>query len=219
MTGHVLNFAKPPHQKIQELLPWFVNGTLDGDEAVLVEQHLQACTACRAELDCLRVLQSEYVSIDLAPDAERALASLRPRLDAIEPPAQRPRSASRNFSFPGLIPVWMKLALAAQFGVIFALGWEVLQPDRAAPEFHTLSAPGAPVHAAGSLVVVFDPGAPQREVVQILRRSGARIVDGPTASNGYVLAVGQGDLERALTHLRAEPAVVLAEPLVGETAR
>jgi anti-sigma factor RsiW len=220
MTGHVLDFARPPHQKLQELLPWFVNGTLDGDEIVLVEQHLQTCTACRTELDCLRVLQTEYVRVDSAPDAERALASLRPRLmDAVEPAAPRSRPARGRFGLPGLSPTWIKLALAAQFGVIFALGWEVLQPDRAPLEYHTLSAPGAPVHAAGSLVVVFDPGAPQREVAQILRRSHARIVDGPTASNGYVLEVARGELESALTHLRAEPAVVLAEPLGAERAR
>jgi anti-sigma factor RsiW len=209
MTGRVLSFAKSSHQRTQELLPWLVNGTLDGEEAVEVEQHLRACPACRAELECLRVLQSAYVDSDVLPEADAALARLRPHLEELAPASRRPDQGSRR---PGQMPGWVKLAMAAQFSAIFALGWAVLQPMRAAPEFHGLAAPG-PARAVGSLVVVFDANAPQRDVARILRQSGVRIVDGPTASNGLVLSVDHGDVQAALTRLRAEPAVMLAEPL------
>jgi hypothetical protein len=116
------------------------------------------------------------------------------------------------------MPSWLGLALAAQFALILGLGWKVLQPDRVALEYHALASAGTAQHAAGSLVVVFDPAAPQREVAQILRRSGGRVVDGPTETNGFVLAVAGGSLKSALTRLRAEPAVLLAEPLEAERA-
>jgi anti-sigma factor RsiW len=227
MTGRILSFAKSPHQSAQELLPWFLNGTLGADESAQVEQHMRSCAACRSELQCLRELQSAYVESDLAPEAGAALGRLLPRLDPVVPDDRRRASAPRaawlglfpaGAPWSGLFPVWIKIALAAQFGVIFALGWAVVQPDRAGSQYHLLAAAGSPAHAAGDLVVVFDPAAPQREVTRILRASGVRVVDGPTASNGLVLAVPKGHLQPVLTSLRAEPLVVLAAPLEAETS-
>jgi anti-sigma factor RsiW len=215
MNGDVLNFTKSVHQRTQELLPWFLTGTLDAEERVAVEQHLPGCPACRAELQSLQAFQAAYVSSDMPPDTERALDKLRARLDAeaAVPAMPRQRPGIRLPNLLGHGPAWMKLGLAAQFGVIFALGWEVVQTERTGFEYRTLASASTPARAAGSLVVVFDPNAPQREVARILRRSGARVVDGPTASNGYVLATSHDGLQAALTSLRAEPAVVLAEPL------
>ena len=221
MNGRILSFVKSPHQKLQELLPWFLTGTLEGADVTQVEGHLRSCPACRSELECLQLLRSTYVDSELAPDAEAALARLRPRLD--EPaPASRPRRAAGRTrakpATPAPMPSWLGLALAAQFALILGLGWKVLQPDRVALEYHALASAGTAQHAAGSLVVVFDPAASQREVAQILRHSGGRVVDGPTETNGFMLAVASGSLKSALTRLRAEPAVLLAEPLEAERA-
>jgi anti-sigma factor RsiW len=221
MVGRVLSFGRSPHQDVQELLPWFLNGTLQGEEAARVEEHLRGCPGCREELECLRVMQSEYVESEMAPEAQAALAKLRPRLEEAVP-ARRPpprRATGRAATLTAPFPVWFKLAMAAQFALVFGLGWAVLQPDRAGLAYHTLSAAGAPERAVGSLVVVFDPAAPQRDVARILRACGGRVVDGPTASNGYVVAVPDGGLGAALTRLRAESAVVLAEPLQLERTR
>jgi len=231
MTGRVLDFVKSSHRRTQELLPWFLNGTLEGDEAVQVEEHLRGCAGCRAEFESLAELRSDYVESELAPDAQGAFARLRSRLDETAPanrPVRRaaPRAPARRAPIPvwttgrlAAIPVWAKLALGAQFVLIFGLGWQAIQADRAALAYHTLSATGSPQRAPGSLVVVFDPNAPQRDVARILHGCGGRVVDGPTASNGYVVAVPDGALHVALARLRAEPAVVLAEPLQLETPR
>ena len=148
MSGRILSFAKSPHQKVQELLPWFLNGTLESEDVAQVEEHLQSCPACRTELGCLQVLRSTYIDTELAPDAEAALARLRPRLEE-RAPASRPRyTGERSRARPAQIPSWLGLALAAQFALILGLGWKVLQPDRAALEFHTLSSAATAEHAA-----------------------------------------------------------------------
>ncbi len=219
MSGDVVSFTKSVHQRSQELLPWYVNDTLEPEEGSLVEQHLQGCPACREELDCLRALQSAYVSSDIPPDSEAALDRLRARLDS---EARAPAIARQHAAagLPALLargPMWMRLALAAQFGVIFALGWEVVQTERTGFEYHTLASGSTPPRVAGSLVVVFDPNATQRQVARILHHTGARVVDGPTAANGYVLALAHGGLQAALSELRAEPGVVLVEPLEAQT--
>ncbi len=219
MSGRILSFGGSPHQKVQELLPWLLNGTLEAQDATLVEEHLRGCPGCRAELECLRVLQSAYVESELAPDAEAALAKLRPRLT--DPAADKPRRPARRTpalqgrapALQAAIPGWLKFTLAAQFLLIFGLGSTMLLPDRGAPDFHGLSAAGGPRHATGSVVVVFGAATPQSEVARILRSAGGRVVDGPTESNGFVLALSDSDPKAALARLRAEPAVVLAEPL------
>lgn len=232
MTGRVLDFVMSSHRKTQELLPWFLNGTLESDEVARVEEHLHECPACRSELECLKLLRSDYVGSEMAPQAQAAFDRLRPRLHDETAPLSRPprraaprtgtrRGQSAGMDTAGLapIPVWLKMALAAQFVLIFGLGWQVLQANGPGLTYHTLAAAGAPERVAGSLVVVFDPNAPQRDVARILHASGGHVVDGPTASNGFVVAVPDGALNIALTRLRAEPAVVLAEPLRLETTR
>ena len=81
MSGQILRFGDPAHQAAEELLPWFVNGTLDGDDLALVEQHLGECARCQHEIDSLRELQAAYVGSDVAPDAAQSFRKLRRQLD------------------------------------------------------------------------------------------------------------------------------------------
>ena len=41
----------------EELLPWYANGTLEGDELRQVEEHLASCLACRREVQQLEALR------------------------------------------------------------------------------------------------------------------------------------------------------------------
>ena len=64
-------------------------------------------------------------------------------------------------------------------------------------------------------MVVFRPDTPEREMRRILQASGARVVDGPTATDAYLLAVPAAQAAPALARLRAERAVTLAQPLAA----
>ena len=46
------------HQEILELLPWYLNGTLEASERDQVETHLHSCSSCQREADELMSLQS-----------------------------------------------------------------------------------------------------------------------------------------------------------------
>jgi anti-sigma factor RsiW len=77
MSGQILRFANPVHQAAEELLPWFVNGTLEGEELALVVQHLEECVRCQHELDALRELQAAYVGREVAPEPTQSFNKLR----------------------------------------------------------------------------------------------------------------------------------------------
>jgi hypothetical protein len=71
---------------------------------------------------------------------------------------------------------------------------------------------GAAPAVRGSLIVVFRPDTPERELRSIVLASGAHVAGGPTATGAWVLATDRASAEVA-ARLRAEPAVTLAEPL------
>jgi cysteine synthase len=76
---------------------------------------------------------------------------------------------------------------------------------------------GAAGQAQGNVVVAFKPDTPERELRRILQAAGARVVDGPTVTGAYVLAVPQSRQAATLGRLRAEPAVTLAQSLGTES--
>jgi hypothetical protein len=105
-------------------------------------------------------------------------------------------------------PRWLRAAAAVQLGVILVLGLVIAWPGT-----QRTTTFGGRAAAPGKVVVNFDPATPERELRRILQASGAHIVDGPTAAGAYVLDVAAGEAGPTLSSLRAEPAVVLAEPL------
>ena len=198
------------HRAVQELLPWFVADTLDQDERNLVQEHLHLCVQCQSDVAWQRKLKASEPQGDAAPDLERALARLLPRLDA--QPAQVRRGILSGF-FQSLIPLngnGMRWALAAQMAVIAGLSILLLAPDRSSPAYHVL---GLPKGAASNVVVVFKPETTEQELRRILHASSARVVDGPTVTDAYLLEVADAKQGQAVERLRAEPAVVLAESL------
>jgi hypothetical protein len=60
---------------------------------------------------------------------------------------------------------------------------------------------------------MFDPATPEAELRRVLHEAQARVVDGPTRANAYILGVAPERRAQAVEMLRAEPAVTLVEEL------
>jgi hypothetical protein len=112
-------------------------------------------------------------------------------------------------------PSWLRWAVAAQWLAIIGLGTLLLRPDADPAAYRTL---GAGAAAMGNLVVVFQPNTSERELRRILQAQNARVVDGPTVTDAYLLNVPAAGRDQALHALRAESAVKLVEPLDGGSA-
>jgi anti-sigma factor RsiW len=214
--GRVVPLNPDAHAEVQVLLPWYVNGRLEAHEHSLVEAHLAACARCAAEVEAERRLQAAHQGIEVPGDVERSLAALRTRMAASRPGAApaRPATARAPGRWPWRgVPGWLQGALALQFAVIVALaGWLVAAPEA---DYRVLGS-GA---ASGNVVVKFRADAAEQEIRRALRASGARLVDGPTSTDAYLLAVPAGQEEAAIARLRAEPQVLLAESLGGGGTR
>jgi hypothetical protein len=227
------------HQRVSELLPWYVNGSLSQRERERVEAHLADCHLCQEEERTCRLTAGTVKSAgEAAPtphpvQLQRVLA----RIDEAE--REEPASVRRwNLLalFRALVeatprPLWG--ALVAQVAVIVmlvgVLVWPAIQPGpKTSPEpavYHTLSAPDAPLDTPlGSgirLRVMFSPKATERQIRGLLLDVRGEITGGPSPLGVYTVSVpaAANAVREILARLRSEPQVVFAEPATGGTGR
>ncbi|HEY1929533.1 MAG TPA: zf-HC2 domain-containing protein [Caulobacteraceae bacterium] len=181
------------HRQTQALLPWYLTGRLDPDEAGRVEAHLDECGACRDELAAERRLREAVLS---APEPEFA----------------------SDLSHRRRVPIvaWAAGAMGA-IAASVAVAVVTLQPAHAPARHEIYRTLGdTPAPDVGDVVVVFDPTCSVEQMHEALARARARIVDGPTSGGVYVLRTPHGGRQAALTALRGSPGVRLAESLGGE---
>jgi hypothetical protein len=216
MTGRVLELDPAAHKVADVLLPWFVNGTLDADELGFVQRHLDRCGSCQREVEWLRELHAACIVGEADPGASKALRNLRRRLE--QPRSGRgPVAWLRDF-WSSSRP-WTRWALAAQLAGVIVIGAWLLPVADGPGLYRTLGASGTGIATTGNLVVVFEPSTTEADMRRILRDAGARIVDGPTQTNAYVLDVPAQRVAQATQALRAERAAVLVETLGPQATR
>ena len=215
------------HQEAWELLPWYVNGTLESDERQAVEVHLERCPLCRSELAASRDLAFAVRATEESPQAVDL--RLERLLDRLGPPAAaqsaQPRAARRHRGDPLRPAVRWVLALQAAALLVLTLGLGSLlarqPPGPTAAGFRTLAA--APVEAvppvhAPTVRAVFSPTASEAELRHLLLAVEARLIDGPSAAGVYTLQLVGEAPEAALERLRAAPLVELAEAVTVRRA-
>jgi anti-sigma factor RsiW len=212
MTDEAMDHLMKKHLTQTQLLPWFVNGTLDEVQRLTLERHLAECATCRADLALEREVHASMTAatpIEYIPAA--SLQRLRARLDA-----QSDEGALRSGS--GGIPAWRwPAAMAACVGVL-ALALSVIAVDRrdheernSAASYHTVTSaretvPGEVVRA------VFAPNITLVELQALLDEAQLRIVGGPTEAGVYSLAATTArPVAGSLSALRRHSSVRFAE--------
>ena len=202
--ARIIRLHDENHWELQRLLPWYVTGRLDPAEHARVEAHLAGCEECQEEVRFERTL-AETVK-DLPLDAEVGWRRLERRLKA-EPPRGGGLARSGAVRAGALWGGWAVAACA-----LVAVGVTVLpRLQQPAAAYHVLGA--AHSVTPGNMVVIFRPETPERAIRAALTGVGARIVDGPTGADAYVLQVPAAQRAGALAKLRSGPNIVLAEPV------
>jgi anti-sigma factor RsiW len=190
------------HEAVIELLPWYVTGQLDEAETARIEAHLEDCELCQAELRFEERLESEVARLPL--EVEAGWARMRGRIEG-------DRSGSRGRALRARAS-WLGWGVAAVLmlglGVLLAPS---LRPAPAADGYHALGAP--PAAEPGNVVVIFRPDTTEKTMREALQASGARLVDGPTQADAYVLRVPADARDAALSTLRGRREIVLAQPV------
>lgn len=189
------------HQDVTQLLPWYVNGTLNEREMAAVEAHLEGCEDCRdtmardvQEARWMHAGGDEARIAGLCAHRGREFDSLRRRLGRPSVPV------------PAAPPRWLP-ALAALF--VIALAPQAVWLSRGEPTLYELRtsnlASEAPV-----LQLVFREGTSQEDIDLLIRASGTLL--GTRTGHGiYRIALATDDPHAQLERIRAHPAVRWAE--------
>ena len=194
--ARIIRLHDENHWELQRLLPWYVTDRLDPAEHARVEAHLATCEECREELGFEQALARSVK--DLPLDADLSWRRLERRLKA--EPRRRPHGSPWT--------AWGGWAVAAC--ALVAVGVTAVSRSPPAP-YHALGAPRAVT--PGNMVVIFRPETSERDIRAALDEAGARIVDGPTGADAYVLTTPAAQRAEALTKLRSQRTVVMAEPV------
>jgi hypothetical protein len=227
MTGRIVHSPGDGHKEVQLLLPWYQAGGLNEVERARVKAHVGQCAECQADLRDEPRLAAAIAGLPVdasLPDVEHGWTLISRQLAQGAP---KPASAtawaalfdaerSKAVRAPRRESAWLRWAVAAQFSLLLALSlalWMTMQPAR----YHALGA--APASAAGNIVVIFRPQTPESDFRAILNDSHARLVDGPTVADAYLLRVPAADRAAALARLRRQAQVVVAEPVDSGTTR
>jgi anti-sigma factor RsiW len=175
------------HREVDELLPWFANGTLEGEERARVERHLTECNACRSEMALLQdVGEAAAEIVSATPPVADSLGKTFARIDEWE--QSKPLSFGARVRQFLLAPWPMpRLVLAGQAALIVLLGAGLFMSRTPEREFTTASGGGEAVGAR--LTVTFEPTATEESLRQALRAVNATIVSGPSAAGVYVVAL------------------------------
>ena len=196
------------HEEAEVLLPWYATGQLDLPDHERVEAHLSSCASCRRQLKTERRLIEQFRS--LTPEIDSGWARLRAQVEAGRfDPSKRGRIFADIW---GLLsrPAVATLA-AAHLAFVVIAGAILLTISRPDAAYRTLGASDAPDTA--NVIVIFRPGATEENMRHALRGSGASLVGGPTAADGYLLHVPADQRSTALTKLQSDDDVQMAEPI------
>ncbi len=217
MSLRLFRADEPSERETEALLAWYVNGTLDASEHARVERHLTQCLRCRREAQRVRELQAAVTQDVSLPALDRALARAHARLDDFEQrwrPAVLVRRVGKSWR---AAPPAVRGALAIQLVLIIGLAFALTLSRESPAPYRTLSAPGASIHGAVKISIVFDGATSEAELRALIAGVHARIVDGPSAAGVYTVEVAPGHENEAITQLRASPAVRFAEPASSTT--
>ena len=210
--AEIIRLRGSPHEEVQRLLPWLVNGTLGPDESELVSQHLAECAECRGDIDAERKLSLAFKS--LPADVEASWTGMEQRLEAERPVVERAERGLWRRRVP------LGWAVASPVAAAAAVALVMLSVTPRAPADQQYRALGAAnTTQAANIVVLFDSDTQEKDLRAALAAASARVVDGPTATGAYLLRVDGTQREQALKSLRDNDSIALAEPIDGAGGR
>ncbi len=221
-------------QEAEELLPWFVAGSLNADETRAVQAFIDSGEISAAELNEVSLF-AETINEQSAHEPEynpAILDNAMAKLDAVvQEASDEPLIVREPIAEPGLLeristffkwddtPRMAKLAIGAQFAAVLAMVVFVTASDnggsffpRGAATYETVS--GTAAVTTADLTIAFAADTTLEEVTALLATVDGRIVDGPNSLGMYNIALPEdADVTALQTELSASALTTFVQPV------
>ena len=189
--------------RFNELLPWYVNGTLDEADRVWIEQHLAEHPQAREELEWYCSLQVQMRQDVPAVSANIGLARTLHLIRGDRPTlAERVTGFFASFGMRPTMALAGAALMAVQGGVIYSL----LQPGQDdASQIRALG--NAPTAAGPLLKLHFAPGTREVDIRLALVAVQGNVTAGPGPQGDYFVRVPAGTETASVEQLKGIAAV------------
>ncbi len=190
------------HPHPDELLPWFVNGTLSNEEQQVVESHIQSCPQCQQEISLLQSIRIQTKDVAIQSPGEIGLNRLLHDV-------QKERNESKTSTLTHNVGWKNGLAIAASFIIFIQAGllidaWFLSKP---------LVPLAGPQHHNAHLQISFVSSATATQIQQVLQTVQGTIVEGPSPLGIYRIRLehtlsDNTQLEQTIQQLRQETTII-----------
>lgn len=214
------------HEEAWLALPFLANGRLSQAERDKFEPHVRGCNTCREELAFQRLLCNALTEPDRVTYAPGpSFRKLMDRIDGAAQPTRKPgdqprapaslqRARKRRWA---TVSLWRPpgLAWAASFVLMVGFAGVFVSHWLDAPVYRTVTDAAKP--APNVLQIAFYGTVTVGEAEQVLRSTGAHIVEGPDSVGVFGVAPDSPkDLRVLAARLHADPRVRWVEPIPGD---
>ncbi|MGX5829662.1 anti-sigma factor [Mesorhizobium sp. 43Arga] len=196
--------------EMETLLPFYLNGSLEGSDLEAVEEWLATDPAAMAALG---EAEAEFSGTSAANEAIRppadALSRFAKALDAEAGPARKPAGSSWLAQAWGrfmAVPVGVAWAAAAVLLALIAVQ-SLVQPGGKGKDFEIAGAQDDLAKMPFALVK-FKPDAKMSDISAFLGRNGLKVIGGPTADGVFRIgmpAANAADYAKQLGLIAAQP--------------
>ena len=193
-------------QRFSDLLPFWLNGTLDETDRQWVEDYRRQHPETQAEIAFLTQLQASSQAVSSKVPESRRLKRV---LDVWKASRQPPSLLSRLLDLMRA-PLQIPVAAVAMISALFIVQ-AVLLVSEMGPTGQEVAYRGEKPECASSaprVRVVFNPEAKHVEIVLLLRKLELTVQQGPSETGEFWLSVPPGrSLQEALAMVRASALV------------
>lgn len=215
------------HQKVWDLLPWYINHSLDSAEQDIVIKHIKTCITCKIELNKQQQVFDNIQETDILQQVSQvSFVHLLERIDEQPKLHILPQNnvvEKESKFFPHQLSGFVRYtALAASVLLLilpFILDSLVDKPELKS-DYRTLanSAEGKEKH--NLIRIVFTDQSNPEQIEAILKNVSGQIVKAPAETGVYLVQIGNQqtspeEIKDAISHLHKNALVIFAEQTHG----
>jgi len=216
--------SKSEHQEVWNLLPWYVNHSLDPAEQNFVRKHVKTCVTCRIEINQQQQLLEKIQQPDLLQQVSQvSFAQLKKRMQeqsklSAFAEQDKTRQEQKIFShqFLGFVKYTALAASLLLLAMPFMLNLPTDDPELKG-DYRTLANPAEGKHKNNIIRIVFAEHSGKEQIETILNGVSGHIIKGPSKNGIYEIQIGNRQINSlevndAILQLRKNSLVVFAEP-------
>lgn len=226
--------TKLSHEEVSLVLPWYLNGTLEGEELDAVKSHLAECSKCAHEAEELTFIKSvvtesnEVVNESIEIPVPEMQSNVMDRIGEFEDSRARESLTVADedteslwdkvlrffdgFKLVSPVPAGVATILIIQLMLIIVLASKLYTGGE--EQYVVLSGPAETAAEKGPVIIVsFVDTATDREITETLNEIDGRIIDGPNPGGLYVVelageSVKTEDVDKIIAELKTEKDII-----------